>query len=149
MTRHTSQCEQAQAAYVEWTKQNFQHCQACHGNGSDGRPSDPSVGMFDPEPCDHCLGEGRCPRCGHLHGEEWERMQCESCIWNWDDPRTHSPYQECWCGYDEMEKELAEEEEMGRAFLDLLYDEDADREQDYALGDYLFDTEREKRYFGW
>ncbi len=80
-TTHTAQCNEAQAAVAAWKAEHPNYCHKCHGSG-EVDASDPSVGIWGNEPCEHCVCEGRCPSCGHQHGEGWcmdEYEPCEAC----------------------------------------------------------------------
>ncbi len=75
MTTHTAQCNEAQEAVVAWKAAHPNYCHKCGGVGVVGS-------SWDTDSCGHCVQEGRCPSCGHQHGEGWgmdEYEPCESC----------------------------------------------------------------------
>lgn len=137
---HTQACVVAQANYEIWSADHPKHCQKCHGHGSNGAPSDPSVGMYGAEPCEECLGKGICPVCGTQHDEDWDSNNCTGCGWSWEG-ESESPWQDCCC-HEQYEVFSADEWNLeGEAGYDAQF-------YDYALSDYLYDADRERRLFG-
>lgn len=96
---HTAECDREGQAVRNWVELWPDHCWECNGWG--GHPS-PAVslapGYFtDFEPCEYCIEEGRCPRCG----EDGLESVCDVCGWDQGDP-DGKPAHYCYC---EMERE--------------------------------------------
>jgi hypothetical protein len=130
MTTHTQQCiEETQrilALQQEYDTCYSNWCRTCHGVGynvwyedvvGDGGPSMPMS-----EPCYDCVAQGKCPRCGHQHDENWQVNRsgptddprddpCENCDWSWGyGGRPELDY--CDCGEDAWRIEQEELEAM-------------------------------------
>lgn len=149
MVEHTENCKKAQAAVEAFKAAHPDHCKTCGGHGSNGQPSDPSVGLYDPEPCEDCIGQGRCPVCGHQHDEEWDGEACEACGWNWDPKLSvvSAPWHECECGMDwqpdqaEIDFQRKAAEEVAEAKWVAMSPEE--RDTWYAASDFAYDAWRE------
>lgn len=114
MSGHSEACLAAKRAADLWRNEHPNYCKTCGGAGFNDC-SDPSVGLYGGEPCEDCVCQGKCPVCGHQHGENWnadvqEWEPCESCGWT---ESQYPPFWECFC-YDpeadwhaEWDRELA------------------------------------------
>lgn len=96
---HTASCEARHQAKVEYETLWPGYCHTCHGEGFQTWPAtweDPGSS----DPCDDCLGQGNCPRCGHHHeNEAWNcdtNDLCEACGWDPESGET-CPDDECEC----------------------------------------------------
>lgn len=112
---HTTEC-QAQIdsrakAIATWKAQRPDHCEECMGVGGTVTRYDPSpagVGlspgwMTDFEPCELCVMNSCCPRCGE-HGlsdeDDGDKTTgagpCWNCGWNYNDACPAEPECCCW-----------------------------------------------------
>ena len=117
MSGHSEACQAAKDAADLWREQHPDFCKTCGGSGFVDA-SDPSVGLWGNEPCEDCVCEGKCPVCGHQHGEDWNNDEaisvawtpCEVCGWTED---KLPPQWECFCydpekdWHEEWDRELA------------------------------------------
>jgi len=97
--------EQAMNAYVaQWTN----YCQHCQGAGvltwqENQAPLGSGHTWLETlsEPCDNCVGAGRCPRCGGAAPASWDdggEEPCPNCGWNWCKVAGDcKPDAECYC----------------------------------------------------
>ncbi len=105
---HSVDCiaaEQAMNAYVaQWTN----YCQHCQGAGvltwqENQAPLGSGHTWLETlsEPCDNCVGAGRCPRCGGAAPASWDdggEEPCPHCGWNWCKVAGDcKPDAECYC----------------------------------------------------
>ena len=82
---HTKEC---QASYDKWqaeanayTSYWPNHCKSCHGYGVFYSPGN----RWEPpstDPCDECVCNGKCPRCGELTFEDDTLDICSKCGFN-------------------------------------------------------------------
>lgn len=100
------------------------YCQKCGGAGivtwvENGAPHGEGFWPMDmSEPCEACLGFGKCPRCGHEHGEESAFVEndepCERCGWTSRDGGLPEPSEcYCWAAADKPLDEVLEEVDLG------------------------------------
>lgn len=114
--RHTDQClQQRLDSFIvqdNWIKQWPNQCQYCNGWGGStfeqSHPYGSTVAVEEMfEPCEHCLAEGRCPRCG-LKTLGYSTVKGDVCIsCNWTDKDGMPPlwpYDVCACEQFEMEQ---------------------------------------------
>ena len=108
---HTRYCIET-AAKINATRDEYQekwphHCKSCGGWGGTEYSFDPSPAgislasgtMTDFEPCENCICEGICPRCGSFaENFEDETSTCSECGWKDGDDGIPRPH-ECCC-YD-------------------------------------------------
>lgn len=80
--KHTWQCIDLHLQIADCKRDWPDYCRKCSGWGAHYFPGT----MWDPPDCDvcECINEGRCPRCGHQHDEDWEGEDCEACCWHFD-----------------------------------------------------------------
>ncbi len=134
MCKHSNFCNEQHGKALAWQAEHPNHCTKCNGAGSNGKPSDPSVGLYDPEPCEHCIGQGICPECGHQHDDEWDGETCDACGWTWENPS--AVVWECTCWEDEIVADLPDADldaDMANVDLDALL----------ADSDFAYDAWRE------
>lgn len=106
VTHHSAEClSQAQHATIEqdcWKYLYPNYCRKCDGYGekvfyeSHGFRYGPAEQLSDP--CDGCLGQDICPRCGA--GGMTEDEPCKACHWASNEDAM-PPTWECWGGCDE------------------------------------------------
>lgn len=118
MINHTEYCQKQQAEYreaVEKYDQNWPNaCKACGGAGYfvyayDPSPSGVSLApgyLYDADPCEACIEQGKCPRCGKAAwtDDDWngEFATCPHCGWT-DNPKADQPDRvrpvepDCYC----------------------------------------------------
>ena len=106
---HTPECLHqtalAEQRRNEWILLWPNYCLFCGGRGefeyTDLVPyGDTNVSMPGSEFCEHCLGTGRCPRCGQsdiYYGNSEQELTCKVCGWCYDDhlPDQHECFGEC------------------------------------------------------
>lgn len=145
MVTYSDLCLAAQAKQAEWDALWPNACKECDAAWfvSYYEPIDEFGGMYKSGECEDCMGEGKCPRCGHQHGIEWNVDDDEACVeCGWDVELTDAsmcrPVAHCACWEVESDKELREMEE-----LRLLITRD--EEYDYYADDLAFDAARERR----
>lgn len=124
---HSQKCLNEQAKIAKAIKAfdakypNF--CKKCDGAGlhvSNGSYWVPP----DVDPCDACVGQGKCPMCGKQHGDDWQGDACE-CGWNWDgDGVEHRPEYDEFCSCEFEPKFIIEDEPLTEEEFDdaLAYD---------------------------
>jgi hypothetical protein len=120
---HTKWCKDQHEKYekqlAEYESKWPDYCKHCNGwdgfwDQYDPSPAGVSLGsgyMLDFEPCDKCVENGKCPRCGtqttlfEMALEDGDELSCPECRWtsNVDDKESWSLPQgpECYC-YEEM-----------------------------------------------
>jgi len=117
----TEQCQQhvaaINAAREAYASQWPSHCQDCGGNGGTASSYDPSphgVGLasgviWDFDPCETCVEQYKCPRCGKRLSEiasgGLSCLTMSGCKWNSDSPDTPLP-PECICPEPVIDYEL-------------------------------------------
>lgn len=69
MTIHTERCKRQQNERAAWIAAHPNFCRACEGWGV----------VAGGDYCPVCIGNGRCPHCGHQHGEGWNKQSFEPC----------------------------------------------------------------------
>jgi len=102
MTNHTRFCndqfKKHDKIVTEYEKKWPNYCKKCNGWGGFWSQYDPSPAgialapgyMLDFEPCDQCIEEGICPRCGQtsslieLDVEDGDDIICPNCNWKSD-----------------------------------------------------------------
>lgn len=97
---HTDNCNRRHAAKLAYDAKYPNSCRKCQGMGFISWPAtrmDPG----DSEPCADCMDEGKCPRCGAQHDENWNMDEtltdvCTECGW---DPQSGDcrPDDDCNC----------------------------------------------------
>lgn len=126
---HTEKCLAARAkerealAAYEYKWPNF--CRRCGGTGEDAWIENQAPaggchwGMMMSEPCPHCIGQGKCPRCGvegQNNFEDCETLKCFAC--GWDEGMAGAPEVlndfECGCYEDALEAAQNKERELFR-----------------------------------
>lgn len=98
--KHTWQCIDLHLQIADYLFDWPNYCRKCGGLGYHYYPET----MWDPpDPdCDvcECIASGFCPRCNHLHDEDWEGEICERCNWHCD-KEDGIPEAECHCNEPE------------------------------------------------
>lgn len=96
------------------------YCPYCEGWGSYIEVDDPSFSLetevgdtsVEIQPCDHCMSQGFCPRCGEEFDHE-EESSCSSCGFIWGET-AGKPYPHiCICGdllVNESEEDVSDSE---------------------------------------
>lgn len=114
---HTPECKRTQAIQTEtlkeWRERWPGYCGHCSGWGQFSYPAtyeDPGGA----DPCDDCVGSGKCGRCGTTGLPE--EGPCSKCGWNYDDGL---PQIDDWCDCG-----APTEEEWAAATLIPSYPED-------------------------
>jgi hypothetical protein len=99
---HSADCDQAtekaETARAVYRQAWPNHCAACEGGGLIGSGAiDNSSGLVDIEPCDKCLANGKCPRCGAdgLVDEAGDVHPCAACGWSEDNDDGMPAHHEC------------------------------------------------------
>jgi len=101
--KHSKNCDARHTAKLAYDAKYPNACRKCQGYGFHTAPAtreDPGLHEF----CE-CLADGRCPRCGHQHNENWNLYlddvepvadYCEACGW---DPESgdRRPDDDCNC----------------------------------------------------
>lgn len=84
---HTAECRERTARQLAELEKFYREypnfCSVCWGAGGKTEYG----GRITPdwfEPCDFCVGQGICPKCGWWHGEEWSADVCGACGWTWE-----------------------------------------------------------------
>lgn len=119
--RHTPACLAARSAQRR-ERQTYcrawpNHCWKCHGEGlatwrENAAPhgSGESWPMENIEPCEHCIGQGICPRCGSDDNNFAEddsdggNMKCNSCGWKEGDAGCPEVTDDCGCFEDNFDE---------------------------------------------
>ena len=115
--KHTKECQEYQEGIIqaqeEYDKKYPNYCIECEGTGGQVYYENhglPGVSESFFEPCEACLTQDICPRCGHKHESrylnatgDWEPwfndvfVKCLSCGWAEEDNDGGRPYFDC-CG---------------------------------------------------
>lgn len=95
--------------------------------------------------CDHCIGMGKCPRCGNYLPDAfydgYPLVLCPSCRWNPENP----DYDPDWWPDDGMDYP-DDHDPIGDDTPDVdKYERATDDDYPYALDDFNFDADRERR----
>lgn len=145
MITHSDLCLAAQAKQAEWDALWPNACKECDATGyvSYYEPIDEIGGKYQSDECEGCMASSVCPRCGHVHDDDWNVDADEACVeCGWDaeltDPSMWRPVAHCECWEVEFDKALREMEDLP---LPLTDDED----YDYYADDLAFDAARERR----
>jgi hypothetical protein len=109
--KHTDACNERTRKINEKNQKYAEtypnYCKVCSGCGGssysyDPSPSGVSLGsgsMEDFEPCEHCVMQGNCPRCGSLIWDMSEEgfFVCPVCGLNDESPDGLIPDEDCGC----------------------------------------------------
>jgi hypothetical protein len=106
---HTPECQagmaRAEEVRADWVAQWPNYCRECGGEGlhhypgvyryPDGSGEPPST-----DPCEGCVCQGKCSRCG-AEGLDPETAEgpCKTCGWNYDDAIPAAWECGCWEDY--------------------------------------------------
>lgn len=102
--KHTDGCNKRHAAKLAYDAKYPDACKACHGSGRLTAPATREDAGLD-EMCPDCMCNGRCPRCGHQHDEQWN-------LWLDDD---RDPRADCCdaCGWDPTSGDCRPDDDCG------------------------------------
>jgi hypothetical protein len=93
--KHTWQCIDLHLQIADYERDWPNYCRKCGGWGGFAIPQTYwEPGDFDV--CE-CICSGFCPRCNHLHNEDWEGEICEECGWQYDASGAGIVEVECEC----------------------------------------------------